>query len=97
MRSSLASLLCAIGAPLCLLLSAASHANDDRATVTVTAALPMEQFFENAALSGALLSPDGRQLALRVVPGDGHDRLAVLDLASMRMQPAAGFTDAAIE
>lgn len=96
MRSSLASLLCAIGAPLFLPLPAASHANDDRATVTVTAALPMEQFFENAALSGALLSPDGRQLALRVVPGDGHDRLAVLDLASMRMQPAAAFTDAAI-
>lgn len=65
-------------------------------TVHVTASMPIEQFFEEPSLSGASLSPDGRQLAMRVTPAEGHDRLAVLDLASMRSTTVAAFRDADI-
>ena len=65
-------------------------------TVHVTALMPVEQFFEPASLSGASLSPDGRQLAMRVTPAEGHERLAVLDLASMRSTTVAAFSDADI-
>ncbi|MFZ4874924.1 prolyl oligopeptidase family serine peptidase [Janthinobacterium sp. Mn2066] len=63
------------------------------ASVLVTAPLPIEQFFSHASLSGALLSPDGRLLAMRVAPAEGRDRLSVLDLTSMRTQVVAAFTD----
>ncbi|KAB8062810.1 alpha/beta hydrolase family protein [Janthinobacterium violaceinigrum] len=87
MRSSLASRLCAIGAPLFLLLSAASHANDDRATVTVTAALPTEQFFENAALSGVLLAHG--QLDRRIAASDAASDAASLYQAIRQGNPNA--------
>ncbi|MFZ3289093.1 MAG: prolyl oligopeptidase family serine peptidase [Telluria sp.] len=39
-------------------------------------------FFDNPALSGALLSPSARFLAVRATGKSGHERLAVLDLGS---------------
>jgi dipeptidyl aminopeptidase/acylaminoacyl peptidase len=57
------------------------------------APLPLELFFSHSAVSGAVLSPDGRRVALRVGAKDSRDRLAVLDLDTMQVQQAAGFTN----
>lgn len=58
------------------------------------APLPIKTFFSHDVLVDARLSPDGRQVALRVGAADSRDRLAVLDLATMKVDQAAGFDDA---
>ena len=65
-----------------LLLSAALHA-----------APPIADFFDNAAFNGALLSPNGRYLAVLVGANDQHDGLAVIDLSDMRVHLAARLED----
>jgi len=59
-----------------------------------TAPPPAEAFFQNPSFSGALLSPSGNHVALVVGAKASRDRLAVLDLATMKVQPVASFTDA---
>jgi len=70
-------------------LSASAAGAADRAPP-----LPVEAFFKNPALSGAALSPSGRLVALRVGAAGSRDRLAVLDLSTMKVQPVASFDDA---
>ena len=59
------------------------------------AALPaIEHFFGNAPFSAAMLSPDGRSLAVRLAVEGKRDALAVVDLASSKVTNVAGFSDA---
>lgn len=75
-------LVCAIGG--------AGHAAEAPA-----APLPaLESFFDNAAFSGAVLSPDARMLAVRIGRAGKRDALAVIDLASNAAKVVGGFTDA---
>ena len=71
---------------------------DAPASVAVQAAqIPVEHFFENQSFSGAVLSPDGRRLAVRVAPPGQRVRLAVLELDSMRVKVVAYFSDADVD
>lgn len=55
---------------------------------------PIEHFFQNEGFSGALLSPDARQLAIRVGSEGKRDRLGVIDLESLAVKVVASFSDA---
>ncbi|PIL46340.1 dipeptidyl aminopeptidase [Massilia eurypsychrophila] len=57
---------------------------------------PIEHFFENAAFSGAMLSPDARSLAAKIGRAGRRDALAVIDLATRRARVVAEFSDADI-
>ena len=52
-----------------------------------------ELFFQEPAISGAQLSPDGRYVAMRVAAKGHRARLAVLDLQTMQPDVAASFDD----
>lgn len=54
---------------------------------------PIADFFDNAAFSGAKLSPNARFLAIRFSKDNARDRLAVIDLASNTLQVVAQFDD----
>ncbi len=63
-----------------------------QAAQTAPAALPpIESFFNNAAFTGALLSPNARFLAVKVAPAGQRDALAVIDLANNSIKVAARF------
>ena len=70
-----------------LLGSAGAAANDNRPP-------PIADFFQNPAFSNAVLSPSGRLLAFLIGARDSRDRLAVLDLDSMKVQAVASYGDA---
>jgi hypothetical protein len=55
---------------------------------------PIADFFQNPAFSNAVLSPSGRLLAVVVGAKDSRDRLAVLDLDTMKVQAVASYSDA---
>jgi dipeptidyl aminopeptidase/acylaminoacyl peptidase len=58
---------------------------------------PLAAFFDNAAFTGAELSPDGRSLAVKI-GGNGHrDLLAVIDLATGVNKIVANFRDADVD
>jgi hypothetical protein len=85
------------GAVLALLLASLIAAGPARAAETAAAALPaIESFFENAAFSGAILSPNGKYLAARVGRKGKRDGLAVVDLTTDSAQIVAGFSDSDI-
>ncbi|UUZ52483.1 hypothetical protein LP419_23890 [Massilia sp. H-1] len=54
---------------------------------------PVEQFFDNPRFGGAVLSPDGKSLALRVASKGTRERLAVLDIATNKAKVVAEFAD----
>jgi dipeptidyl aminopeptidase/acylaminoacyl peptidase len=54
---------------------------------------PVEQFFDNPRFGGALLSPDGKALAVRVASKGTRERLAVLDIATNKAKVVAEFAD----
>ncbi|MFZ3289104.1 MAG: S9 family peptidase [Telluria sp.] len=53
----------------------------------------IEDFFDNPALSAAVLSPDARSLAVRVGSETVRERLAVVDLATNAIKVIAQFSD----
>jgi dipeptidyl aminopeptidase/acylaminoacyl peptidase len=57
---------------------------------------PAEQFFRSPAFSGAALSPNGKLLAFRTRSNGGRDRLAVMDLQTMKPTVVASFGEADI-
>ncbi len=71
-------------------LSAPMHAVAADAKVE----MPAEMFFQQAAFSGAVLSPSGNAVAFRVGAKGSRDRLAVLDLETKKVLPVASFDDA---
>jgi dipeptidyl aminopeptidase/acylaminoacyl peptidase len=54
---------------------------------------PVESFFENNAFGGALFSPSGRYLAVRVGLKGRRDVLAVIDLDTKLGKPVAEYAD----
>ena len=55
---------------------------------------PIADFFENPEFSGALLSPTGNYLAVRIGSKELRDRLAVVTLADNSVKVVAAFGDA---
>src|SRR5471032_1113450 len=61
---------------------------------SAAAALPsVESFFQNSGVNGALLSPDGRLVALRAANKEHRLTLAVLKLETMKLSPVASYND----
>jgi dipeptidyl aminopeptidase/acylaminoacyl peptidase len=58
------------------------------------APLPAELFFAAPSMVGASLAPSGRAVAVVVGGKDSRDRLAVLELDTMKLSPVASFNDA---
>jgi dipeptidyl aminopeptidase/acylaminoacyl peptidase len=54
---------------------------------------PIEDFFENAAFTGAILSPNARYLAAKIARTGRRDGLAVIDLTNNSAKVVAGFSD----
>ena len=57
------------------------------------AQVPAEHFFDNAAFSSAVLSPDARLLAVKFGGKGTRDRLAVIDIEKNAIKVVAQFTD----
>ncbi len=57
---------------------------------------PIADFFDNPAFSGALLSPNGAYLAVRIAGANSRDKLAVIELATQATTVVAYYTDADI-
>jgi dipeptidyl aminopeptidase/acylaminoacyl peptidase len=57
---------------------------------------PIEDFFANPEFSGALLSPSGNYLAVRIGAKGQRDRLAVVTLSDNKTQVVGNFADADI-
>ncbi|NHZ98580.1 S9 family peptidase [Massilia sp. CCM 8734] len=54
---------------------------------------PLADFFDNPAFSAALLSPDGKFLAVRYNKDKQRDRLIVIELANQAVKVVASFSD----
>jgi len=64
------------------------------ARAQAAAAIPaVEQFFENSAFSGALLSPEGHFIAVRTSKPGSRTVLAVIDLETRKAGMVAGYKD----
>ncbi|MFZ4874926.1 S9 family peptidase [Janthinobacterium sp. Mn2066] len=91
MQSSLARLALCFS-PLLLTTAASLPAYADTGT-HAAAQIPIEDFFSKAAFSGAVLSPDGRHLAVLVSTDGGHVQLHTVDLSSMKISGLTSFQD----
>ncbi len=60
------------------------------------ATIPVQAFFQNPVFSAAALSPSGRMVAVVVGASGSRDRLAVVDLETMKVRPVMSFSDADI-
>ncbi|WP_229413347.1 hypothetical protein [Massilia violaceinigra] len=78
-----AALLCA-----CVLINPAFSAD-----AAPKAPPPIADFFDNPAFSGAILSPNGKFLAVRYSNDNKRDRLIVIELATNAVKVVAQFTD----
>jgi dipeptidyl aminopeptidase/acylaminoacyl peptidase len=79
---------------LTLLACGLITAGPGRAAAPARAPLPpIASFFENAAFSGAVLSPNARYLAARIGLAGRRDAVAVIDLATNSAKVVAGFSD----
>lgn len=63
-------------------------------THAIAAPPPTELFFRNPSFIGAALSPSGQLLAVIVGGKQSRDRLAVVDLQTMKVTDAASYQDA---
>lgn len=95
MSKLISALLCAV---LALAGGAALAGPADTAAVNTAAgaAVPVADFFAYEKFSNALLSPDGRYIAIRVTPPSGRMRLVTMELATQKIAVAASFDDADI-
>jgi len=67
------------------------------AAVQAAAQPPIAAFFDTPAFTGAKLSPTGKFLAVRIGVNNGRERLAVVDLASNKIDVVAHFSNADID
>jgi dipeptidyl aminopeptidase/acylaminoacyl peptidase len=58
---------------------------------------PIAAFFQHPSFDDAVLSPNGKNLATRIVDKNGHDVLAVIDLESRAAKIVAGYTSEDID
>jgi len=63
------------------------------AAVAAVALPSAEAFFENPAFSGAIISPSGKHIAARIGAKGKRNMLAVVDLATQKVQIVAHFGD----
>jgi len=78
----------ALGAVVCLLALGSAGAQ--------TTPVPIEAFFQNAAIAGARVAPDGRHVAYLMGSAAQRTQLVVLDTEKLTMKSVAGFTDSDI-
>ncbi len=69
---------------------------DTSAAAAPGAIIPIGDFFNNAAFNGAVLSPDGRHLAVLVSAKGGRVQLYTVELPSMKVNGLTSFEDADI-
>lgn len=67
--------------------------NSTNAAAQNASLLPIQSFFENPSFSGAVLSPNGKQVAVLVGKLDTRKLLAVYDIASEKVTIVASFRD----
>ncbi|WP_395685308.1 prolyl oligopeptidase family serine peptidase [Caenimonas koreensis] len=63
------------------------------AVAQAQAPTPVEIFFQNPAMSGGKLSPNGRYLALKVAPKGGRAQLVVMDVEKLTAKALVSPTD----
>ena len=81
----------------CLTLSATGAAAAADLAPAAPAARPtVQDFFGNPEFSGALLSPSGKYLAVKIGSKDQRDRLAVVELGQNAVKVVGNFSDADI-
>ena len=86
-----------IALALLALSPVAAVAADAPATATIAAARPpIADFFSNPEFSGALLSPSGKYLAVRLGKKGMRDALAVITLSDNSVKAVGNFSDADI-
>jgi len=96
MQSSLARFTVSISA-LFMMTSASLPAYADTDTKAPSSALiPIADFFNNSAFNGAVMSPDGRHLAVLVSAKGARVQLYTVDLPSMKVNGLTSFEDADI-
>jgi len=96
MQSSLARFTLSLST-LILVTSASLPAYADTdAKAASSAAIPIGDFFNNNAFSGAVMSPDGRHLAVLVSAKGGRVQLYTVELPSMKVSGLTSFEDADI-
>ncbi|MRW94489.1 prolyl oligopeptidase family serine peptidase [Duganella sp. FT80W] len=59
--------------------------------------LPIEQFFQRPAMSGASISPDGKHLALRLLSPQKRVMLYVMDIATRKQKVVAQYDNGDVE
>ena len=91
---SILLLACALGPVAAFAADNATPAVALAATAQVRP--PIGDFFENPGFSGALLSPSGKYLAVRIGAKDQRDRLAVVTLSDNSVKVIGNFSDADI-
>lgn len=96
MQSSLARFTVALST-LFVVTCASLPAHADTAAKTASnAPIPIGDFFNNNAFSGAVMSPDGRHLAVLVSAKGGRVQLYTVELAGMKVSGLTSFEDADI-
>jgi dipeptidyl aminopeptidase/acylaminoacyl peptidase len=86
----------ALGALTALSPLATTAAPDTTAAAPAAARPPIADFFSNPEFSGALLSPSGKYLAVRMGRQGQRDALAVITLADNSVKGVGSFSDADI-
>ncbi|HZX27705.1 MAG TPA: S9 family peptidase, partial [Telluria sp.] len=66
-------------------------------SVRAADAPPIAAFFDTPAFTGAKLSPTGKFLAVRIGVNNGRERLAVVDLATNKIDVVAHFSNADVD
>ncbi|SEO40692.1 Dipeptidyl aminopeptidase/acylaminoacyl peptidase [Duganella sp. CF517] len=74
----------------------AAHAADAADPAADATPPPIAAFYDNPQFSGALFSPSGKYLAVRVAGMDGRDRLGVMTLSDASVKVVGAFADADI-
>jgi len=59
--------------------------------------IPVQQFFQNPAITGASISPDGRHVLLRMLSTAGRSMLTVIDVETHAQKTVANYSNADVE
>ena len=95
-RSTLIALTLLALSPVATAADDAPAASPATTAATTAARPPIADFFSNPEFSGALLSPSGKYLAVRMGKKDHRDMLAVITLSDNSVKAVGNFSDADI-
>ena len=96
MQSSLARFTVSLSTLFILACASLPAHADTAAKPASNAPIPVGDFFNNRAFSGAVMSPDGRHLAVLVSARGGRVQLYTVELAGMKVSGLTSFEDADI-